>query len=203
MSVISLQKGQKIDLTKGNAGLSQVIVGLGWDPIKNGGKGFFSGLLGSKGADIDCDASAILLDANGRLVRKENVVYFGNLKSICKSVIHTGDNLTGDGEGDDEQIQVNLSQIPVDVHKIVFVVNIYQCTARKQNFGMIQNCFIRIFDPENRNKELCQYNLTDNYSGMTALIVGEIYRYNGEWKFAAIGEGTKDTSITELVSRYY
>ncbi|TKI58173.1 TerD family protein [Brevibacillus antibioticus] len=201
MSVISLQKGQKIDLTKGNAGLSKVLVGLGWDPVKKSG-GLLSGLFGGGGqANIDCDASVIMLNENGKFSKETNLVYFGNKRSGCGSVNHSGDNLTGEGEGDDEQISVELSRVPSDVHKLIFVVNIYDCVSRRQDFGMIGNAYIRIMNPSSR-QELCKFNLTENYSGKTSLIVGELYRHSGEWKFAAIGEGTTDTSISQLVRRY-
>jgi stress response protein SCP2 len=196
---VSLQKGQKVDLTKGNAGLTKIIVGLGWDPVKKGG--FFGGILGGKETEIDCDASAIMLNSNNKLGKKENVVYFGNLKDQAGSVKHSGDNLTGDGDGDDEQIQVDLSKIPNDVEHLVFVVNIYDCQRRKQDFGLIQNAFIRVTNGAN-NQEVLKFNLSESYAGRTALIAGEVYRYNNEWKFAAIGEATNDISLSELVKRY-
>ncbi|KAB2952599.1 TerD family protein [Heliorestis acidaminivorans] len=196
---INLKKGQKVDLTKGASGISELIVGLGWDPVKKSGGGLLSGLFGGGGGqDIDCDASVLMLQEGDRL---HEAVYFGQLKSKCKSVVHTGDNLTGDGDGDDEQIFVSLNKIPSSIHKLVFVVNIYQAVQRKQDFGMIQNAFIRIVN-KNNNVELCRYDLTENYSKQTALIAGEVYRYQGEWKFAAIGQGTTDPSLKELASRY-
>jgi len=199
---ISLQKGQKIDLTKGNAGLSELIVGLGWDPIEqSGGGGFLSGLFGSKKAEFDCDASVLLLDANGTFTRKENLVFFNNLKSPCGSVVHLGDNLTGGGDGDDEQVVIQLLKVPAEVHKIVFVVNIYDCEKRNQDFGMIKNAFIRVVNKAN-NQEISRFNLSENYAGKTALIVGEVYRHQGEWKFAALGESTEDRSISAIVKRY-
>lgn len=203
MGTISLQKGQKIDLTKGNPGLTKIVVGLGWDEApRSGGRGFFGAIFGGGArVEIDCDASAVMLDANGHLAKKENLVYFGNLQSADGSVRHTGDNLTGAGEGDDEQIIVDLGRIPAEVQKIAFVVNIYDCKNRRQDFGLIANAFIRIVNSAN-NQELCRYNLTENYAGKTALIVAEVYRLNSEWKFAAIGEGTGDTSLRELVRRY-
>lgn len=200
MSVISLQKGQKIDLTKGNPGLSKVLVGLGWDPVKKSG-GLLGGLFGGGQANIDCDASVIMLNEHDNITRETNLVYFGNKRSACGSVLHSGDNLTGDGEGDDEQISVELSRIPEDVHKLVFVVNIYDCVKRRQDFGMIANAYIRIMNGA-QGQELCKYNLTENYSGKTSLFVGELYRHSGDWKFAAIGEGTTDSSISQLVRRY-
>jgi len=208
MATINLQKGQKIDLTKGNPGLSKIMVGLGWDEVaaaskpKSGGilGGLFGGGSGSSAA-IDCDASAILLNDQNKLTSKERLVYFGNLQSSDKSVKHSGDNLTGAGDGDDEQIQVDLSNVPNDVHKIVFVVNIYDSVKRKQDFGLIANAFIRVVNPVNE-QEFCKFNLTDSYAGKTSLVVAEVYRHNNEWKFAAIGEGTNDASLSELVRRY-
>ncbi|MCM3701983.1 TerD family protein [Paenibacillus macerans] len=197
---ISLVKGQKVDLTKNNAGLSNIIVGLGWDPAETETRGFF-GRKKKGTANIDCDASALLLNAGGKLEKKENIVCFYNLKSPCGSVQHTGDNLTGEGDGDDEQIIVDLAHVPSNVEKILMVVNIYQCEARGQDFGMIKSAFIRVVNPAN-NQELIRFNLTDSYAGMTALLVGEIYRHNGEWKFNALGEGAHAAHINELASRY-
>ncbi|MCO1601822.1 MULTISPECIES: TerD family protein [Desulfosporosinus] len=202
---INLQKGQKIDLTKGNPGLSKIMVGLGWDEVskpKSGGLlgGLFGGGSGGS-ASIDCDASAILLDQQEKLTSKDRLVYFGNLQSGDKSVKHSGDNLTGAGDGDDEQINVELSSVPSSVQKIVFVVNIYDCIKRKQDFGLISNAFIRVVNPVN-GQEFCRYNLTESYAGKTSLVVAEVYRHNNEWKFAAIGEGTNDASLSELIRRY-
>lgn len=199
--MINLQKGQKIDLTKTNPGLANIMVGLGWDPVKGGG-GFLKGLLGGGGgAAIDCDASVFMLDANQKLAKNKNLVYFGNLTSPCGSVRHTGDNITGEGDGDDEQIIVDLSKVPADVHRLVFVVNIYDCVKRKQHFGMIRNAFIRIVNGSN-GQELCKFNLSEGYNGKTTLIPGEVYRHSGEWKFAAIGEATTDPGLKALSSRY-
>ena len=193
---ISLQKGQKVSLSKESAGLSNVLVGLGWDAVEQR-----SGLFGLfKAADIDCDATAILLK-NGKFVDKTDVVYFGNLVHKSGTVRHMGDNLTGEGEGDDEQILIELSRVPQEYDKIVIVVNIYSAVQRKQHFGMIENAFIRLVDARNNN-EICKYNLTENYSGMTAMIFGEVYRHNGEWKFNAIGNGTTDPGLAELCRRY-
>ena len=192
---ISLQKGQKVNLSKEKKGLSRVVVGLGWDEVKRS-RGFFA----LKPAPIDCDASAIMLK-NGKFTDKTDLVYFGNLKHKSGTVNHMGDNLTGAGEGDDEQIVIDLSRVPAEYDKIVIVVNIYQAVKRKQHFGMIQNAFIRLVDARN-NKEMCKYNLTENYSGMTAMIFGEIYRYNGEWKFNAVGNGTTDPGLGELCQRF-
>ena len=193
---VSLQKGQKVSLSKDNAGLSKVMIGLGWDEVQQKKKGFFS----AKPQDIDCDASAFLL-IDRQLRGKKDIVYFGNLRHPSGTVQHMGDNLTGAGEGDDEQILVDLAQVPSEYDRIVVVVNIYQAVQRKQHFGLIQNAFIRLVDGRN-NTEMCRYNLTDDYSGMTAMIFGEVYRHNGEWKFNAIGQGTTDPGIGELANRY-
>ena len=193
---ISLQKGQKVSLSKENAGLSKIVVGLGWDEVQQQKRGFFS----AKPADIDCDASALLL-SGGRLVDKRDVVYYGNLRHSSGTVQHMGDNLTGGGEGDDEQIVIDLSAVPSAYDRIVFVVTIYQAIPRKQHFGMIRNAFIRLVDSRN-NGEICRYNLTEDYGGMTAMIFGEVYRNGNEWKFSAIGQGTNDSGIAELIKRY-
>ena len=192
---ISLQKGQKVSLTKDNQGLSKVIVGLGRDEVKR-----TKGLFAPKPQSIDCDASALMLQ-NGKLVYKDDLVFYNNLRHRTGAVQHMGDNLTGAGEGDDEQIIVELSQVPAEYDKVLIVVTIYQAVQRKQHFGMIQNAFIRLVDGRN-NQELCRYNLTDNYANMTAMIFGEIYRYNGEWKFNPIGQGTTDPGVGELAGRY-
>lgn len=197
---INLVKGQKIDLTKSNAGLSSILVGLGWDPAEQSG-GLLGGLFASKSAQIDCDASVLLLDSNDKLRSKSDLIYFGNLRNQNSSIIHQGDNLTGDGDGDDEQIVLDLKNIPSDIQKAVFVVNIYDCVKRKQDFGMIKNAFIRIVDATG-NKELCKYNLTESYAGKTTLVVGELYRHGSEWKFGAIGEGTNEPGLREVVARY-
>lgn len=197
---VNLQKGQKISLTKDNAGLSKVMVGLGWDPVQEK-KGLLGGLFGGGGADIDCDATVFMLDDNDRMNHKKNIVYYGHLMSDCGSIKHMGDNLTGEGEGDDEQIMVNLAQVPQDVKKLLFVVNIYNAAKRNQHFGMIQNAFIRIVDMSS-NSEILRYNLSEEYGGKTALIAGEIYRHNSEWKFGAIGEGTNDDSLSTLARKY-
>lgn len=192
---VSLQKGQKVSLTKDNQGLSRVVIGLGWDEVQQK-RGFFA----PKPQAIDCDASAFLL-TNGKLLGVDDIVYFGNLCHKSGSVQHMGDNLTGAGDGDDEQIVVELDRVPAEYDRIVLVVNIYQADKRKQHFGMIQNAFIRIVDARN-NQELCKYNLSDNYDGMTAMIFGEVYRHNGEWKFNAIGSGTQDVQLGQLANRF-
>ncbi len=200
--MVNLKKGEKINLTKSDAGLKKIMVGLGWDeaqPQQRGLKALFS----AKPADIDCDASVILCGENGKLISsKDFCIYFGNLRHPSGAVIHQGDNLTGGGEGDDEQIMVDLSLMPADVAKLVFVVNIYDANVRKQHFGMIRNAFIRLVNTKN-NTEICRYNLTDDYSGSTGLIVGELFRSGNEWQFNAIGRGVAEASrLQKLVDMY-
>lgn len=194
---INLQKGQKIDLRKSNPGLSSITVGLGWDPIKSSG-GFFKSLMGGQ-QNVDCDASVFMLNSQGKLESNNDLIYFGNLKSASNAVVHTGDNITGDGDGDDEQVLVNLDKVPAHIDKLLFVVNIYNCVARKQHFGMIQNAFIRVVDNSTK-KEVVRYNLSDDYSSKTALIVGTIYRQGNTWQFSAVGEGTSDTCLKDVVA---
>lgn len=192
---VNLQKGQKVELRKSNGGdLRKVMVGLGWDEVQRGG------LFGGRGQDIDCDASAILCK-NGRAGGAGDLVYFGHLTHSSGAVRHMGDNLTGAGDGDDEQILVDLLRLPGEYDKIVFVVNIFQARERGQHFGMIRNAFIRICDGDS-GQELCKYNLSENYNNMTAMIFGELYRYNGKWKFNAIGQATQDNSVHDLERRF-
>ncbi len=208
---VNLQKGQKVDLTKGNSSLKKIVIGLGWDAAEKKGGGLLGGLFGGNTQDIDCDASAIVCGSDKKLITKQvlsgqnklntDVVYFGNLSHSSGSIRHMGDNLTGDGVGDDEQIIVNLQSVPAQYESVFFVVNIYKAIERKQHFGMIKNAFIRVVDADT-NKELCKYNLSENYDGMTAMVFGEIYKHQGEWKFNAIGQGTNDTGISQTVSRY-
>ena len=192
---VSLQKGQKVSLTKDNAGLSRIIIGLGWDEVEQK-RGFFA----PKPQEIDCDASAILL-TNGRLVDKNDIVYFGNLTNSSRTVMHQGDNLTGAGEGDDEQIKIDLSKVPAEITKIAFTVTIYEAEARRQNFGQVSNAYIRIVD-EGTNTEIIRFDLGEDFSIETAVVVGELYKHNGEWKFSAVGQGTTDASLGELANRY-
>lgn len=174
---VSLKKGQKVDLTKGNPGLTKIVVGLGWDTNKYDG-----------GSDFDLDAAAFLLGASGKVLSDADFVFYNNLKHASGSVVHLGDNLTGDGEGDDEQIKVDLSAVPADIEKIDFTVTIHEADTRNQNFGQVSNAFIRIFD-ETNNKELIRYDLGEDFSVETAVVVGELYRHSGEWKFNAVGSG--------------
>lgn len=174
---VNLSKGQKVDLTKGHAGLSKLLVGLGWDVNKYDG-----------GADFDLDTAAFLLGADGKVASDADFVFYGNLKHASNSVEHMGDNLTGSGDGDDEQIKIDLSAVPASVEKIAFTVTIYEAEERKQNFGQVSNSFIRIVD-EAKNEELIRYDLGEDFSVETAVVVGELYRHSGEWKFNAIGSG--------------
>ena len=192
---VNLQKGQKIYLTKGNAGLKRVMVGLGWDEAPKK----FS-LFGGRNQDIDCDAVAIAL-TNDKLGSKDDVVFYNNLTHKTHCIIHQGDNLTGAGDGDDEQVLVYLSDLPQQYNKIVFAVTIYEATKRAQHFGLIKNAFIRIVNSDN-NQEICRFNLSDNYDGMTAMVFGELYRKDGEWKFNAVGEGTRDDGVAQIIKRF-
>ena len=174
---INLSKGQKVDLTKGNPGLKKIMVGLGWDV-----NAFDSG------ADFDLDAPAFLLGENGKCPTEKEFIFYGNLAHDSESVQHMGDNLTGEGDGDDEQIEVNLEIIPANISKVAFTVTIYDSDVRRQNFGQVSNAYIRIVD-ESNGQELIRYDLGEDFSIETAVVVGELYRHNGEWKFNAIGSG--------------
>ena len=198
---VNLQKGQKVNLVKSNgAKLTKLMVGLGWDAAQPESDGGFFKKLFSGTPNIDCDAS-VFVCKNGKLSHVDDIVYFGNLEHKSGAIKHMGDNLTGEGEGDDEQIFVDLNKIPADYDKLIFVVNIYKAVDRKQDFGMIRNAFIRIVDSET-GEELCRYNLSDDYTGMLAMVAGEVYRYKGDWKFNAIGNGTKDPGLQELSRRF-
>ena len=176
---INLVKGQKTDLTKGNPNLSKILVGLGWDVKKYDG-----------GYDFDLDASAFLVGANGKVASDSDFIFYHNLKHSSGAVEHTGDNLTGAGEGDDEVIRVDLRKLPAAIERIAFTVTIYDADVRKQNFGQVSNAFIHIID-ETTGRELIRYDLGEDFSVETAVVVGELYRHNGEWKFNAIGSGFK------------
>ncbi|MGL5437994.1 MAG: TerD family protein [Lachnospiraceae bacterium] len=174
---INLSKGQKVDLTKGNPGLSRIMVGLGWDV-----NAFDSG------AAYDLDAAAFMLDDSGKCPTEKEFIFYGNLSHLSESLNHMGDNLTGEGDGDDEQIEVILPKVPANITRIAFTVTIYDAEARRQNFGQVSNAFIRIVNEDN-NVELIRYDLGEDFSIETAVVVGELYRHNGEWKFNAIGSG--------------
>ena len=176
---INLIKGQKTDLTKGNPNLSRILVGLGWDVKKYDG-----------GYDFDLDASAFLVGTNGKVASDSDFIFYHNLKHSSGAVEHTGDNLTGAGDGDDEVIRVDLKKLPTNVDKVAFTVTIYDADVRKQNFGQVSNAYIRIVD-ETTGRELIRYDLGEDFSIETAVVVGELYRHSGEWKFNAIGSGFK------------
>jgi tellurium resistance protein TerD len=174
---VSLRKGQKVDLTKGNPSLKKILIGLGWDTNKYDG-----------GFDFDLDAAAFLLGANGKVNSDDDFVFYNNLKHKSGSVEHMGDNLTGEGEGDDEEIKIDLEKVPANVDKIDFTVTIYDAETRRQTFGQVSNAYIRVVDDVTQ-EELIRYDLGGDFSVETAVVVGEIYRHNGEWKFNAIGSG--------------
>ncbi|MBR4383181.1 MAG: TerD family protein [Selenomonadaceae bacterium] len=174
---VSLKKGQKVDLTKTNPGLKEVLIGLGWDTNKYDG-----------GSAFDLDAAAFLLNGEGKANADSDFIFYGNLKHASGAVEHLGDNLTGEGEGDDEEIVVDLSKVPENVAKIDFTVTIYEAEERKQNFGQVENAFIRVVNKAT-NEELIRYDLGEDFSIETAVVIGELYRNKGEWKFNAIGSG--------------
>ncbi|MCI8300646.1 MAG: TerD family protein [Lachnospiraceae bacterium] len=174
---VNLQKGQKVSLTKGNPGLSKVVVGLGWDVNQF-----------DTGGAFDLDAAAFLLGDNGKAAASSDFVFYGNLTHPSGSVQHMGDNLTGAGDGDDEQIKVDLSKVPANVSKIAFTVTIYEAEQRRQNFGQVNNAFIRVYNEET-GEELVRYDLGEDFSIETAAVFGELYKNNSEWKFNAIGCG--------------
>jgi tellurium resistance protein TerD len=173
---VSLSKGGNVSLTKMAPGLTAVSVGLGWD------------LRTTTGTDFDLDASALLCGADGKVIDDAHFVFFNNLTSPDGSVEHTGDNLTGEGEGDDELIHVNLAGASPQIQRVVFPVSIYEGAARGQSFGQVSNAFIRVIDRSN-GSELARYDLTEDASTETAMIFGELYRHNDEWKFRAVGQG--------------
>lgn len=199
---INLQKGQKINLSKeSRGGLNKVMVGLGWDEVPQK-RGFFA----PKPQDIDCDAFAILLGYDGKLLNHANdlkqcTVFFNNLVWPGGSIRHMGDNLTGAGEGDDEQIFVDLQSVPRDIATIIFAVNIYDAFKRNQHFGMIRNAFIRVVDYE-RNIELCRFNLNENYNNMTALVAGALMRTDNGWEFITDGASARVESLVNVVAAF-
>lgn len=196
---INLEKGQRISLAKEAPGLTKLMCGLGWDLAKRSGSVFAA--FGNA-QNYDLDSSVICLNGNGKLTDVANVVYFGNLSHRSGAVTHLGDNLTGAGDGDDEQILIDLAQMPTEITKLVFLVNIYNCIERKQDFGQVQNAFVRLVDQSN-NKELARYNLSgQEYKGMTGMIMAEIYKHNNEWKMAAIGNGVSVNGLKEIMKSY-
>ena len=173
---VSLSKGGNVSLSKTDPGLKQVLIGLGWEARS------------TDGVDFDLDASAFLLTESGKVRGDNDFIFYNNLRSVDGSVEHTGDNRTGAGEGDDEALKIDLDKVPADITKIVFTVTIHDADARKQNFGMVADAFIRIVNDDS-NVEVARFDLTEDASTETAMVFGEIYRHNGEWKFNAIGQG--------------
>ena len=174
---VNLQKGQKVSLTKDNPGLNNVIVGIGWDINKF-----------DTGGDFDLDSAAFMLTDAGRVSNQDDFIFFGNLTHPSGSVRHMGDNLTGAGDGDDEQIRIELSKVPANISRIAFTVTIYDAEQRRQNFGQVSNAYVRIFD-ESNGVELLRYDLGEDFSIETAAVFGELYKNGAEWKFNAIGSG--------------
>jgi tellurium resistance protein TerD len=175
---VSLAKGANVSLSKEEPGLSKIVVGLGWDT------------RATDGADFDLDASAFMLTEVGKVRSDSDFVFYNCLKSPEGSVEHTGDNLTGEGEGDDESIKVDLGRVPPEIQKLAITVTIHDADARRQNFGMVENAFIRIVN-ELTGREITRFDLSEDSSMETALIFGEVYRHGGEWKFRAVGQGFK------------
>lgn len=173
---VSLQKGGNVSLSKQEPGLTKITIGLGWDVRQ------------TDGAPFDLDASAFLLDSNGKVIDDRHFIFYNQLTSPDGSVRHTGDNLTGEGEGDDEQIEVDLVHVPQAIDKLVVSVTIHDADARRQNFGMVNSAFIRIVNSVNNN-QIARFDLSEEASTETAMIFGEIYRYGSEWKFRAVGQG--------------
>lgn len=186
---IQLSKGQRIDLTKNDPSLKKIVVGLGWD-VKQ-----FDG-----GQDFDLDASAFLLNSAGKCRNELDFIFYNNLQSPDGSVIHTGDNRTGEGEGDDEQIKIDLSKIPSDVDKIAITVTIHEADVRRQNFGQVANAFVRLVN-EDTGEEVLRYDLGEDFSIETAVVFCEIYRYGDNWKFNAVGSGYQG-GLKALVNAY-
>ena len=174
---VCLQKGQKVSLTKTNPGLTHVIVGVSWDVNQF-----------DTGGSFDLDSAAFMLTDSGKVSAQEDFLFYGNLKHPSGSVEHLGDNRTGEGEGDDEQIRIDLSKVPANISKIAFTVTIYEADTRRQNFGQVNNSFVRIYNADT-NEELIRYDLGEDFSIETAAVFGELYRNGDEWKFNAIGSG--------------
>ena len=173
---VSLSKGGNVSLSKTDPGMKNVLIGLGWD------------VRATDGQDYDLDASVFLLAENGKVRNDLDFIFYNNLRSADGSVEHTGDNRTGEGDGDDESIKIKLDKIPADVAKLVFVVTIHDATVRRQNFGQIEGAFIRLVNDDTQI-EVARYDLTEDASTETAMLFGELYRHNGEWKFRAVGQG--------------
>ena len=185
---VSLQKGGNVSLDKAAPGMTKILIGLGWDE------------RATDGAEFDLDASLFLLNLQGKARGDNDFIFYNKLTSDCGSVVHQGDNRTGEGDGDDEAIKIDLSQVPAEVNKVAVTVTIHDAQSRNQNFGQVANAFMRVVNDEN-NEEIARYDLSEDYSVETAMIFGEIYRHNGEWKFKAIGQGYEG-GLKALAIRY-
>lgn len=175
---ISLSKGQNVSLSKEDPSLKNVLIGCGWD------------VRATDGSAFDLDASLFILGANGKVRSDSDFIFYNNLRSQDGSIEHTGDNLTGAGDGDDEVLKVDISRVSADIQRLVVSVTIHDADARKQNFGMVSNAFIRIVNQDN-NREITRYDISEDASTETALIFGELYRHGNDWKFKAVGQGFK------------
>ncbi len=173
---VSLTKGGNVSLSRAAPGLKRILLGLGWDARS------------TAGADFDLDATAFMLGENGKVRREEDFIYYRQLISVCGSVEHTGDNRSGSGNGDDEAIQIDLEKVPELVKRIAICVTIDDADSRRQNFGQVNNAYMRIVDMDS-DSEVARFDLTEDYSTETAMIFGEVYRHNGDWKFKAVGQG--------------
>ncbi|MBQ1441076.1 MAG: TerD family protein [Clostridia bacterium] len=184
---VNLRKGERVNLSSESNRVSGVIVGLGWDSAKEGS------------ASVDCDASAIICGTDGKAY---DVIYFGKMRGENDSVIYTGDSQTGEGNGDNERIYVNFTKLPQNIGKIVISANIYDAKAKRQHFGMINNAYVRVVNWKT-SQEMCRFNLTDNYSGMTGIVAAEIFRTSAGWDFLPIGKAVQEASRLESIVRLY
>lgn len=185
---VSLSKGGNVSLSKSAPALKNALIGLGWEARS------------TDGADFDLDASAFLLNANGKVRADTDFIFYNNLKSSDGSVVHDGDNRVGDSDGDDETLRISLANVPADVDKVVFVVTIHDAPVRNQNFGQVSNAFVRIADADT-GVEVARYDLSEDASTETAMLFGELYRHNGEWKFRAVGQGYQG-GLASVCSEY-
>jgi tellurium resistance protein TerD len=182
---INLQKGQNVSLNAESPGINHLLAGLGWDTQSFAGAAF------------DLDVMVFLTDGSDKVISDNHFVFYNNLKSPDGSVEHTGDNLTGDGDGDDESILVSLANVEARVEKVIFTASIHEAEQRRQTFGQVRNAYIRIVDKAN-GQEIIRYDLSEDFSIETSIVVGELYRRNGEWKFKAVGQGYKDGLVSLL-----
>lgn len=179
---VNLTKGATVNLKKDSPNLKRLLIGLGWDPVKHG-------------PDMDIDASVICINEAGK---KQKLVYYGDLEYHHGAIKHYGDNLTGGGDGDDEQIELKLDEIPEEVVRLAIIINIYSAHSRRQDFGSVKNCFVHADDMDT-GKELVRYDIDGNFDGKTGIFVADVYRHKGEWKFKAIGEGVEVSAIEDMI----